>query len=411
MKAGQAPPRAPGFPLLVAVLLVAQALGTMATSTLPAIVPAVAATYGVSSALIGYQISLLAAAMLVSLTFGGNLNLRWGACRVTQLGLGLLIAGSLVAALPHVAFVFLSAVALGLGYGLITPSASHLLARFTPAKNRNLVFSLKQSGVPLGGVGAALIGPGVAVSAGWQWALVINAGAMALLLPLLERGRAAWDDDRDPNARVAANPFGGVAQIWNHPALRLLSIAGGCFVIVQICISTFTVVLFAEEMKHGLIQAGIVLLASQVGGVVGRVLWGWIADLTRSCFAVLAALAIVMLVAAFVCLAITPAWPLAWACALFFVFGSTASGWNGAFLAEVARLSPHKSVSTMTGGSLVFVNVGKMLGPIAFANAYLAAGSYAAAFGLLALPAAAGLGCMLGAHGRLAQTASAAPRP
>ena len=53
--------RAPDFVFLVSVLLVAQALGTMATSTLPAAVPKIAETYGVPSALIGYQISLLAA--------------------------------------------------------------------------------------------------------------------------------------------------------------------------------------------------------------------------------------------------------------------------------------------------------------------------------------------------------------
>lgn len=370
----------------------------MATSTLPAIVPKVAETYDVSSALIGYQISLLAAAMLVSLVFGGNLSVRWGACRVTQFGLGLLIVGCVIAVLPHVAFVFLSAVALGLGYGLITPSASHLLARFTAAKNRNLVFSFKQSGVPLGGVAAAIIAPAIAVSAGWQWALVGNAVAMALLVPLLERGRARWDDDRDPLATVTVNPFGGVATIWRHPALRLLSIAGGCFVIVQICLSTFTVVLFAEEMRFGLIQAGIVLMASQLGGVFGRVFWGWLADLTRYCFAVLAALAAVMLIASLLCIAITPHWPIFLSCTLFFVLGSTASGWNGAFLAEVARQSPRRAISSATGGSLVFVNIGKMLGPIAFTNAYLTGGSYAIAFGLLALPAAAGLACVWVAH-------------
>jgi MFS family permease len=408
----QARDRAPDFVFLVSVLLVAQALGTMATSTLPAVVPKIAETYGVPSALIGYQISLLAAAMLVSLVFGGNLNVRWGACRVTQVGLGLLIAGCVIAVLPHVAFVFISAIALGLGYGLITPSASHLLARFTRAKNRNLIFSLKQSGVPLGGVGAALIAPAVAVTAGWQWALVGNAVAMALLLPLLERGRAEWDDDRDPLAKVTANPFGGVATIWKHSALRLLSIAGGCFVIVQICVSTFTVVLFAEEIGFGLIQAGIVLTASQLGGIVGRVFWGWLADLTRYCFAVLAALAAVMLGAALLCIAITPQWSLTLSCILFFVFGSTASGWNGAFLAEVARQSPRRAISSATGGSLFFVNVGKMLGPVVFANAYLSGGSYATAFGLLALPAAAGLACVAVAHNkeiRLAQLADRRP--
>lgn len=391
---------APDFLFLVCVLLGAQALGTMATSILPAVAPKVAQTYGVPSALIGYQISLLAAAMLVSLVFGGNLSIRWGACRVTQVGLALLITGCIIAVLPHVAFVFLSAIALGLGYGVITPSASHLLARFTRAKNRNLVFSLKQSGVPLGGVGAAVIAPAIAVNVGWQWALLVTALAMALLLPLLERGRAGWDGDRDPMAKVTVNPFGGIAIIWNHPALRLLSISGGCFVVVQVCISTFTVVLFAEEMRFGLVQAGIVLMASQVGGIIGRVFWGWLADLTGNCFAVLAVLAAVMFGAALLSVAITPSWPMALSCLLFFVFGSTASGWNGAFLAEVARLAPGKSISSATGGSLVFVNVGKMLGPIAFANAYLASGSYALAFGLLALPAAAGLACVLAAHNR-----------
>ncbi|MBI4194095.1 MAG: MFS transporter [Betaproteobacteria bacterium] len=399
-------PPAPGFAFLLFVLLAAQTVGTMATTMMPAVAPKIAETYGVSSSLIGYQISLLAAAMLVSLVFGGNLNVRWGACRVTQVALSLLIAGCVIAVLPHVAFVFLSAIALGLGYGLMTPSASHLLARFTPARNRNLIFSFKQTGVPLGGIGAAVITPAVAVAVGWKWALAGTAVALFGLVLLMQRGRARWDDDRKPRAISGVNPFGGIATIWSDPALRLLSISGGCFVIVQICISTFTVVLFAEEMKFGLIEAGIVLMASQVGGVCGRVFWGWLADVTRNCFTVLAVLAGVMLVAALLCVAVTPAWPVAAACILFFVFGSTASGWNGAFLAEVARLAPGHAISSATGGSLVFVNIGKMLGPIAFANAYLLGGSYALAFGLLAVPAAAGLWCLLAARAGVPRAAA-----
>jgi MFS family permease len=397
-RGGEARRAAPGFAFLLWILLAAQTFSTMATTMLPAVAPKVAETYGVHSSVIGYQISLLAAAMVVSLAFGGNLSVRWGACRVTQVALSLLIAGCVIAILPHVAFVFASAIALGLGYGLMTPCASHLLARFTPARSRNLIFSIKQTGVPLGGVGAAVIAPPVAVNFGWQWALAGNALVMLFFVFLLQRGREHWDDDRKPLAKGTVNPFGGIATIWNDSALRLLSIAGGCFVIVQICISTFTVALFAEQIGIGLILAGIVLMASQVGGVVGRVFWGWLADLTGNCFTVLSVLAAVMLVAAVLSTAITPAWTVFASCALFFVFGSTASGWNGAFLAEVARLSPPGAISAATGGSLVFVNIGKMLGPIVFANAYHLADSYTLAFGLLALPAAAGLACVLSAR-------------
>lgn len=390
--------RAPSLAYLVWVLLAAQTFGTMATMTLPAVAPKVAETLGIDSSLIGYQISILAAAMLVSLTLGSQLAVRWGACRVQQGGLVLLIAGSFIAILPHAAFMFGSALALGLGYGVLTTSASHLLARFAPPKRRNLIFSLKQTGVPLGGVGAAAITPAVALVFGWQWALAGNAVVLCALLLLLERGRPHWDTDRDPAVRISINPLADVVAIWRHAALRLLSIAGGCFVIVQICLSTFTVVFFAEEVGFGLIEAGIVLTASQVGGVAGRVFWGWLADVTRSCFAVLAVLAAVMLAACVLAYLITPRWAMLASCTLFFVIGSTASGWNGAFLAEVARLAPRPAISRLTGGSLAYVNVCKMVGPIVFTNVYLASGSYALTFALLAVPAGVGLGCVLAAR-------------
>jgi MFS family permease len=346
--------------------------------------------------------------MVVSFMFGGNLILRWGGCRAMQVGLALLALGSIVAVLPHVSLMFASALALGLGYGLITPSHSHLLARLAPAHNRNLIFSLKQTGVPLGGIGAAAITPAVAVAFGWQWALIGNAIAMALLIVVLERGRWYWDEDRQPAGRIVGHPFSGVAIIWRSTALRLLSIAGACFVIVQICVSTFTVSLFAEEIHLGLIEAGIVLVASQVGGVTGRVFWGWLADLTRNCFGTLAMLAAVMTAASLACITLTPAWSLLASCALFFVLGSTSTGWNGAYLAEVARLTQRSDVSSATGGSLVIVNAGKLAGPIAFANAYALTASYALAFTLLAIPAAAGLACLFAARASVAQVS---PQP
>jgi MFS family permease len=390
-------PRAPGLAYLVGTLLAAQTFGTVATMALPAVAPAVAATYGISASLIGYQISVLAAFMLVSLTFGSRLSLRWGACRATQSALLLLVAGCVTAILPHPVFVFGSAAFLGLGYGLLSPPASHLLARFTPAARRNVVFSLKQTGVPFGGILAAAVAPGIAVKFGWQWALAGTAAILCALVVLMQRRRAQWDDDRDPAVSLVTNPFGGVVIVWNRLALRLLSLSGAAFVIVQVCLQTFTVVLFVEQLGVDLVTAGIVLTASQAGGVFGRLFWGWLADAAGSCFAVLAVLAAVMIGTCLLVLAL-PGWPIAAACVLFFVLGSTASGWNGAFMAEVARLSPRKEVPTATAGSLVFVNVGKMIGPILFTTAWFMTGSYGLVFAMLAVPAAAGLACVFAAQ-------------
>ena len=204
------------------VLLGGQAIGTMGTTMIPAVAPKVAETYGISSALVGYQISFLAVAMIVALAFGSKLNRRWGSTRMQQVGLALIATGGLIAILPHVAFFFLASIALGLGYGSLTPSASNLLLRFTPAERRNLIFSLKQTGVPLGGIGAALITPAVAVAFGWQWAIIGNSLALFALVLVLQRARPHWDTDRDPRAPIGGNPFSGVVAIWRHPALRML---------------------------------------------------------------------------------------------------------------------------------------------------------------------------------------------
>lgn len=146
--------KAPTFVFLIVVLLLGQALGTMVTSILPAVAPKVVESYGVSSSLIGYQVSLISLAMLISLVYGGNLAVRWGGCRTSQLGLALCIAGCVTAMLPHQGFLLLSAVPMGLGYGLVSPATSQVLMRFTPAERRNFIFSLKQTGVPLGGIAA-----------------------------------------------------------------------------------------------------------------------------------------------------------------------------------------------------------------------------------------------------------------
>ena len=390
----------PTFVYLIAVLLLGQALGTMATSILPAVAPKVVESYHISSSLIGYQVSLISLAMLFSLVYGGNLAVRWGGCRVSQLGLVLCIAGCLAAMLPPPGFMLMSAIPMGLGYGLVSPATSQVLMRFTPPARRNLIFSVKQTGVLLGGVAAGGIAPAIAVWVGWQWALAVNAVALAILLVLMQRGRANWDNDRDRMAKWITDPYGGLAMVWRSRALRLLGIAGAAYVVMQLALMTFTVIFFVEEMKLGLVQAGFILMASQAGGIAGRLFWGWIADALHDCFKALALLGAVMTLTTLMCLAITPAWPVAVSCALFFVLGTTASGWNGAFLAEVARLAPAQSVSAATGGSLFLVNIGKFLGPILFTLAYQATGSYSSAFALMAIPSAAGLVCVLWAGRR-----------
>jgi len=378
----------PSFPLLVAKLTLAHACGTMTVLGIPAIAPLVARAYGVAPALIGYQTSLVFLGVMAALLFGGNLSLRWGAVRVNQFGLSLQAVGCALTLVPHLAFLLVGSIAIGVGYGLLTPSASHVLIRFVSPHRRNVVFSLKQSGMPIGGLMASMGMPVVAVAFGWQWALGMSCLLLLVSAVLLEPGRTRWDDDRVDHVPLIARPMGGIMIVWKQRALRYMAIAGGCLSATQTCMGAYTVVMFYEQLGYHLVAAGLVLSSAQAGGVAGRLFWGWLADRRRDCMTVLAMLAAIMLVAAVGCLWLAPGSPAAYAIVLFAVIGATASGWNGAFLGETARLTPAGQVSASTGGALFFVNTSSVLSPILFANLFVLTGQYNVVFALLAVPTA-----------------------
>ena len=60
--------------------------------------------------------------------------------------------------------------------------------------------------------------------------------------------------------------------------------------------------------------------------------------------------------------------------------GGTAIGWNGVFLAEVARIAGPAKAGQLTGATAVFTFAGPMLGPSLFSLILLLTSSYAAAF-------------------------------
>lgn len=381
---------------LVAALIAGHAMATMAVLVLPAVAPAVARDYGFDPSLIGYQISLVAMGMAVSLSLLGNLSRRLGACRSNQLGHGMVATGMLILLIPRAPFLVVGSLVAGVGYGLITPSASALLVRFTPLTRRSFVFSLHQVGIPLGGIFAALISPVVAVMAGWRWSVLLSALLLYGVIALMQFRRRSWDDDRDPaSPAVTRNPFAGIAAIWRRRSLRLLTVAGSCYSWTQFCAATFAVVACVETLGMSLVAAGTVLTVVQVSSAAGRVLLGWIVDRVGDVRLALAWTAAVMMLVSGALLAMSPAYPLPLIYFLFAVLGGASGSWSGAVLAEVGRLAPQGRVSLAISGTLMITNFGKFLGPIILANVYAVTNSYGWAYASLVVPSAVALGCLV----------------
>ena len=109
---------------LLLALLAGHTFSSMAVLVLPAVAPEVARDYGFDPSLIGYQISLVSVGMVFTLTLLGSTSRRYGAARTNQLGHALVAVGMLVLLLPWTVFLIIGSVVIGLGYGMITPSAA-----------------------------------------------------------------------------------------------------------------------------------------------------------------------------------------------------------------------------------------------------------------------------------------------
>ena len=373
--------------LPLAVTLLIQAMVSMALLVLPVMAPVVAQALGVSTVYTGLYIAVVYAGAITASLAAGTAVARFGAIRVSQAGLVLCAAGLALCAVPSMLTIALGAFLIGLGYGPITPASSHLLALTTPAHRMSLVFSVKQTGVPLGGVLAGAVVPSLLLLTGWQGALLVAAAANLLCAVAAQPMRQALDADRNASLPLA---LGNLAQpvrlVLSHPALTMLAGCSFVFSSVQLSLTGYLVVYMHQTLAYGLVAAGLALSLSQLGGVAGRILWGWVADRWLGARPMLMLLAGGMIASTLATALLQPTMPVALVLGILVVFGASAIGWNGVYLAEVARQAPPGKASIATGGTLAFTFFGVVLGPPVFGGISGLFDSYRAGYTALAIP-------------------------
>ena len=370
---------------LLAMMLV-QTMVAMALVTVPVLTPEIAAALDIDTATVGlYQSIAFAGAAFLTL-MSGSLVLRHGGVRVNQISVMLSAAGIGLAIGGVVPVVALGAVLAGMGYGLATPGASHVLARVTPPTRRGLVFSVKQSAVPLGGLVAGVLFPPVAERFGWTWAVALSCCMVLSAALLIQPLRARLDDDRDPAHRIRIGaPGQSIRLVLATPGLRPLVLVAFSFGAMQLSLFAFLVTFLVERVGLDLVAAGLLFSVMQGAGVVARVGWGWVSDRWVPARPLLAMLGAGTIASTLAAAAFSGAWPFAGLVAVCAALGLTAVGWNGIYLAEVARVVPIEKVGAATGGVLMFTFVGIVVGPSSFAAIVAMTGSHAAA--LIALDA------------------------
>ncbi|MES2510440.1 MAG: MFS transporter [Pseudomonadota bacterium] len=379
-------PKTGGWTELLITLAI-QAIASMAVLSPPVVAPVIAAALGISPVFAGIYIGVVyIGAMTGSLAAGGAVQ-RWGPVRVSQGGLVLCGLGLAMFCSGWLPLMAAGALLMGFGYGPITPASSHLLARSTPPHRMSLIFSIKQTGVPLGGILAGAIVPGLMFVIGWRWGIAAVAIACVLCALLAQPLRARLDAQRDAASVLDLGKLAEPARmVSGHANLRALAICSFFLSASQLCLTTYAVVYLHTELGFGLVAAGLALSVSQMAGVIGRVVWGHIADSGFGALRTLAMLALGVVLCSLGTALLRPDTPMAVVLILLTAFGATAIGWNGVFLAEVARQAPPGFASLATGGVSAFTFFGVVVGPPIFALLASTAGTYRAGYLALALP-------------------------
>ncbi len=380
---------------VLALATATQSFSTLGILALAAVAPAAARGLGVSPALIGYQVGLVFFGAMLSAAAAGGIVMRYGPVRASQLSLWLIAAGCAISASGSVHALVPGAVAMGLGYGIPNPAASQLLARIPSHRSMNLLYSIKQTGVPVGGILSGLIAPPLTLAFGWQVALLSCAALITALAATVGIVRKDWDTDREPDAPVLSSIRKSAALVWKHVPLRWIAAASLLYSGVQLSVTGFLATYLVSDIQLSLVLAGTVLSITHASGAVGRIAWGLVADRLRSGGLALIFNGLFAAIGALATAAMAPRWPIAAVIAAAAAFGFCAVGWNGVYMAVISRLSPPEDVGYAAGGSLVLTYAGVIVVPPAFAALHDRAElTYGTGFALLSLVTLLGVACV-----------------
>ena len=181
--------------------------------TMPILADRIADNYDISRAWLGLYLFIQNIASIITAMCCGGFILRYGSVRISQWAL-LMMGGSLFIVSVKVLWLYpVAAILLGLG-GVLTPASSHLLAKVCPPKIAALIFSVKQTGVPLGSLVGGLLIPFLLGASIYMASLktsvhvdafgasFITGVLVYIIVIVLQPVRDYFDSDRKPDVKI-----------------------------------------------------------------------------------------------------------------------------------------------------------------------------------------------------------------
>ncbi|MGE3149430.1 MAG: MFS transporter [Pseudorhodoplanes sp.] len=359
-------------PLIATLAL--QTTGSYLCWIVPSIAPALATDFDIRKTAIGHFGAVTTAGAMIFLFIGSPLIKRYGPILVLQLGLVIGVLSLLTMLAPHWVFVALASLVIGLGYGPSAQAANEVLQHTAPPQHRSLIFSIKQAGVPLGGVIAGLALPPLVDAFGWQSTLLFSLFLVAATIAAVEPLRARIDSFRNPDYPAdlrtllsVKNIVSPVIALRANPAARRLALTGALLAFVPAVWMTFIVTYAVTELRMSLAHGGFLLAVSWTTGILGRLVLGYLSDRLGSGILALGLITVTSVAGTLLLGLTNTGWPF-WSVLVLVIFaGLVITGWNGIVLSEIARHAPPERATETFAGANLLIFFGYFIAPPLFA--------------------------------------------
>jgi len=361
----------------VASMLAIQVMISLSVLSLGVMMPAVAKDLAVDPKLVGVFTAIIYGVATVAALAAAGPIVRLGAVRICQAALVMGAIGLALNSLAAVAATVGAVLFIGVAQGPINPASAHILAQRVPREYFGMVFSVKQTGTPLGFALAGILFPALLQWVGWRGASLVAAGLLLLAAILVEPLRPQLDVIT-VEGKARGSIWKSIGFVLRHPQLRVLGCSAFVFVIAQHTFTFYLVTYLYEHCGLSIARAGFLLFLSQIVGSVVRLLSGGMGDRMPR-MKLLGWTGVGMALGSTATGLLGPGTPF-WLIALVVMaYGSVAISWNGTSQAEFAHLSPPGETAAIAAVQTALAFSGAVFGPPVF-GLLASAVSYRAAF-------------------------------
>ncbi|MBN2059999.1 MAG: MFS transporter [Deltaproteobacteria bacterium] len=343
-----------------------QFLSSMANASFGPLAPFLIADLGINRTQLGLFPSLLCLSTVLFSMPGGWLIDKFGVRRLLLLGPGVLgIFFALFSTIPNLAAGYLVVFLIGIGYLFLAPTTAIALIQWFPKKSRATAVSIKQSAVTAGTAIGAIIIPALSIWLGWRDAVTII-GIVVVLVAV--SGFCIYREWSQESSRIQPPVLAAFRKVIANKNLLYLGIACIAYLALQSCINSYLVLELVELKSMPVIVAGTFLMVANIGGAVGRIIWGAVSDKTfngkrKQVMTIIGLISGTLVIISSISLAHIHGLLLY---IIITLIGACAFGWNGILNVFATELSGKETAATGLGWTFTISTFGGVLGPPLF---------------------------------------------